>query len=253
MFIKICGKSSYTHYIGLLSILLFLATGCATFKPQTMTCASLGSEQISNKDFRVGYKIFSVLPPRGENWCLRSTGDPTTIVYGTSKFIGKYLEQAPPKEEMLHTFGVMANTVKVKDVDIMTSTEIKKFMERWFYDSGQSFTWVGGQRYAEFTPMESSERFEPIQFKVEVDDTFGANCVRFESKQEEKNNPRVRNWIFTLNNSGVACRHPDTSRLLVMVTFSERHRKGSENYQLANKFKTEAERTIQSLQFVKTQ
>lgn len=228
-----------------------LISGCATFKPQTMTCQSVGSVRIFNQDAPYENKFFSVLPPPAQTWCSRETGDPTTIVFSTSKFMGQYLEKAPPREEMTHTFGIMANTVRVDNVDISSTSSMKNFMARWFYEGAQTYTFKNGERYAELVPQEGEERFASIRMEVEGDNSYRANCVRFDSLQEEKNNPRFRNWIFDLKNKGVACQHPFRSDLLVMVAFSERHKKGFENSQLSNRIRKEAERTIKSLEFSK--
>jgi hypothetical protein len=249
MFFTLPNNIRYILIGALIIVTSILFEGCATFQPQTITCESLGTVRIYNEDSRNGDKLFSVLPPSKTSWCLKGTGDPNVIVYITSKFMGQYLENAPPREDTSHTFGIMANTVRVDTVDISSSSSMKNFMERWFFEGLQSYSRVNGERQAEFTPLEGTERFASIRMDIEFDNSFGANCVRFESLQEETDNPRYRNWIFDLKNNGVACQHPSTPNLVVMVTFSERHKKGLENPQLTNRIRTEAERTIKSLEF----
>ena len=249
MFFTLPSNIGYILIGALIIVTSILFEGCATFQPQTITCESLGTVRIYNEDSRNGDKLFSVLPPSKTSWCLKGTGDPNVIVYITSKFMGQYLENAPPREDTSHTFGIMAYSVRVDNVDISSPSSMKNFMERWFFEGLQSYSRVNGERQAEFTPLEGTERFASIRMDIEFDNSFGANCVRFESLQEETDNPRYRNWIFDLKNNGVACQHPSTPNLVVMVTFSERHKKGLENPQLTNRIRTEAERTIKSLEF----
>lgn len=238
----------------LVILVLFSITSCATFSPQTLTCSSIDTsgnyDYYANSDGRFEKQMFSILPPSGENWCM-STNEPRQVGFTTRNFIGKYFEKEPPLEDQAYMQMVAARTLKVKDVDISNPVAVKKFIKKWL-SVGFPETVIGDQSYAELSPTELSKRFDLVESNVEIDNTYDADCARFESSYVEKEGPSYP-WIRDFDFSGTACRHPDASKTIVFVQYAEFRRQGYKNPEFSKRAKLEAERTLRSLQFVKTQ
>ena len=152
----------------------------------------------------------------------------------------------PSKEEMGHTFIILIEKFNLKHTTIKDVFALKDIVEKWLH-SGHNVTNSDGEWNLD---LATSPRFRTVESKVEIDDSFDANCVRFESVMEESLNPRVSSGqVLILDNTGIICRHPDSERLLVEVGFSERRFEGWRTPGLREKFLSEAIPVINSLKF----
>lgn len=227
---------------------LTLITNCATFQPQTVTCNTFGISSVFNADYRYTKNGFSALPPSGANWCVMGDGD--TLGFSTRKYFGEYVETAPSNEEWNHNIGVLISPVKVKDINVSDTQAIKEFTEKW-YRAGAPTTAVGNEMYAEITPIDSSKKLELRDLKIETDETYETDCVRFEAILEGRDNPVFPSWNMRHFRSGVLCRHPYAQRILIEAVFTEFHRSGQglEDPNITAGYYAKAERTINSLEF----
>lgn len=253
-------KKEYLLVAWVAGVLMLLITGCATaFKPHTLSCADFQKDVVQDTNKREDAKSFSVLPPSGDDWCIDRPGA-NGIVFYTNRFIGQYTTQPPSKEVLAQqTFIVMANTLKAKDVDISSSAAIEEFIEKLHRVGAVTQSDDKGGWHVDFTANKGPAKFNLVKLEAEVDDSYKADCVRYKSISDGFISPSFPEWVFTLENSGVVCRHPQSDSQLIHVMYSERqrgwyterNRKLYGNPPLSNKISAEAEHTIRSLEFNK--
>jgi TPR repeat protein len=242
----------------ILWVSLLIITGCATsFKPHTLTCVDFQKDVVQDTNKREEAKSFSVLPPSGDDWCIERLG-PNGVIFYTNRFIGQYTMQPPSKEVLAQqSFVFMANTVKAKDVDISSSAAIEEFIEKWHRVGAVTQSDDEGGWHVDFTANKGPAKFNLVKLETEVDDSYKANCVRYKLISDGFYSPSFPEWAFTLKNTAMVCRHPQSDSQLIHVMYSERqrgwytdrNRKLYENPPLSNRIRAEAERTIRSLEF----
>ena len=217
---------------------------CATFTPQTITCETGGKVAVENFDQRVSALGFSVLPPSGGHWCIMSAGD-SAVSFRTLPFLGEHVETAPTKEQDAHRFVVVAVSIKVKTSDITSQPALQSFMKRWL-EVVQGYKIIGGDYYVRWS---RDPHWEVIRSHVEMEDSPKADCVRYQLETEQRDASEFSNWTLTHVNEGIACRHPQSERVFVVVQFNEQRRKGYENPDARRRLRDQADVTIRSLEF----
>jgi hypothetical protein len=171
---------------------------------------------------RFGY---SVLPPSSGYWC-SFTPTPRLLTFHALK-LDADATRRPTREFMAHTFLVMGGTYTIQEADLERFPTLEEFVQAWTEQTRGSFTPTRDEMYVDFNPTRG---FTYVSSSVSVDASMGADCVRYESEFEERGNENVpRSWVLSFRTTGVTCRHPDASNLLVDIVFSERMRKGAPN------------------------
>jgi len=241
-------KESTSKILGILLVFLcLLAAGCvSTFKPQVITCSyGFKGQLVADTNQRKESNNFSILPPSGKNWCINESSS-NRINFLTNKFIGQFVEKFPSDEEAAQQYWALAYNIKVRDTDLSTPHKVKMFMEKWF-PGGATWKIIDGQWHALIDPP--SDDLKLTHFELEIDNTYQGDCVRYSASWFEKHSSRFHGSLVH-KEEGFACRHPDSTDLLVVVKFHEQHLVGYKNTRLALKYRAEAEQTLQSLEFI---
>jgi hypothetical protein len=148
---------------------------------------------------RVDLNGVSVMPPAGQTW----------YAGPRSKQHVLFLRRPP---EAPHVVAAMAVVDKIVvgglvQAPIRNAQDLKALTERRFQAA------AGG-------------RFTTLQSSIRVDLSLGAQCVRADSAQEERDNPRVPGVVLILLIHTLDCLHPQTPGYVVSISYSERYPKG---------------------------
>jgi len=207
-------------------------------------CRALGLTPVTDPNQRIDFpgEGFSILPPRGDHWCVSQT-HPGGIFFAKNLLGGKLLHGPPPLVERVHTFGAGAMVVFLEEGELETLTELQAFAERWLR-AGGGYREVGSKRVLDPSPV---PRFKHISSKVGPDKSLGAACVRLEAAAEKRDNPRARGVVLILTEVGYLCRHPRTSGLLLIIVATERYAQG--DVPLAGTLRQEGEAVARDILF----
>jgi hypothetical protein len=160
-----------------------------------------------------------VLPPAGQTWYV-GPRDRQHVVFG----------RKPPQPP--HTVGAMALVDKIEIGGavlgpVRNAQDLKEVTERRLQSGGR------------FTTLESS---------VRLDTNRGAECVRVDAVQEERDNPRMPGVVLILVSHALDCLHPQNSGYVVSVSYSERYPKGQQAFS-AETLQAEGESFIRNATF----
>lgn len=230
--------------LGILTCLLLLPTFVAA---EQLLCQS-PSTKVEDREQRYLGHGFSILPPDSGYWCYIA-GEATMRSFVTNKFMGREISSPPKREELTHSFAVVAMSISVKEADQGKYDSLQDFLEVWVNQGSRGFDIYGPVVAADLSPQEN---FEATKLNIEVIDGMGAECLRYDLAVAERKNPGVpRRWVLVTSADGVICRHPDDENLLIDIAFSERKREGweDEDAGLRNRFRAQAEASLTSLQF----
>jgi hypothetical protein len=170
---------------------------------------------------RVDLNGVSVLPPAGQTW----------YAGPRSRQHALFLRRPPEAPHVVAALAVVDKIVVggLVQAPIRNAQDLKALTERRFQ------TAAGG-------------RFTTIQSSVRVDLSLGAQCVRVDSAQEERDNPRVPGVVLILLIHTVDCLHPQTPGYVVSISYSERYPKGQRPF-AAETLQAEGEPFIRSATF----
>ena len=227
-----------------------LAVCCeaAESAPITVSCDTLQSSAVTNLGQRVEILAqgFSVLPPQGEGWCYRAIASQGGSFFKLPKF-EKDFESLPSRDQIaaLHLFSAIALSLagfrdfgaKIKRPEELESVVNLLITEHLFSQI------LDGVQSAE-------HRFRLLESNIVSDTSFGARCVRFNAKVEERGNVQAPGLIFLSNLTGnVVCLHPTaTNSDLFWIGFVERYVQGDQP--ASEMLKGEYEPFVQSLRFM---
>ena len=236
-----------TRFLAL--IIVLIAAGCASrpVTPVMIDCNRLGMTPVTNADQRLDFHGFSILPPKGEHWCIFNR-DSHLIAFGKNLFGGKLWRKPPRPAERAHSFVAVAAAVEVKDAKVESFAELQAFVERWLRRGGVMRR-VGSKWVLDSTPL--NPRFTLVESKVVIDRSLGADCVRTDVVIEERDNPRVPQFVLVLKEPhNFLCLHPYSMGLLIFISYSERYVRGAEPRPLlADALKHEVEPFLRSVVF----
>lgn len=206
------------------AVATYLAASCTASPPAPLTldCYTFGLSPVADPDGRFETTGFSVLPPRGLEWCVAAIR-PGEIVFVRHALMGKLLQVRPTAEDAAHTFVAHAGLAEPeKPTPFETTSALQAFVRQW-------------QARALGTRYEASKvivlnspapNATHIQSDVVPELSLGANCVRYNAVFEERNNPQLPRAVLVLMDEGVVCRHPASPTLLLFSVFSERYVQG---------------------------
>ncbi|MCM5570428.1 hypothetical protein M6I34_07900 [Burkholderiaceae bacterium FT117] len=163
---------------------------------------------------------FSVLPPGGSNWVRGAGPLRDAVVFGKA-----HVERARQGS----SFVVSAMRAAAR-ADIGSPERLRAE--------------VDGSIRA------TSGRIRVLDSKTEsyADAALGTDCVRFETRMEERDNPRQPGKLLLMTSWGKACRHPASPAHYVVLTCSERRAADSPSM-LDDALRGECARTLDSLRF----
>jgi len=218
-----------------LAVGVFLG-GCASspeFTPRTLDCGRLTPVPNPSGRMELAAIGVSILPPQADRWCMSPMAG-NAFTFTTHPLMGKYLETLPTQAETAHTFGILVMSGPVpKDAKLDTPEDLLAFAQRMMLgDPG---------------------RFRIVQSHVVQDPSLGADCIRFDSILEERDNPRAGGAVFQLViRANYLCRHPYArSPMLVLWGATERYIQGTvRTPALVDTLKAEWEPSVRSVQFL---
>ena len=175
----------------------------------------------------------SVVPPQGGGWCMSPLGT-ALFTFSTHRLMGKYLESAPSQAEQAHTMGLLITAgPPPTDARLESPEDLAAFAQRLM--------------------VSDPRRFRILEFKAVQDSSRGADCIRFDSIVEERNNPGAPGAILVIvNRENYLCRQPYVSPpSLVLFGASERYVQGTVRPPLLlDTLKTQWEPSIRSVEFL---
>lgn len=150
--------------------------------------------------------------------------------------MGKRLETAPPLPQQAHTFAVaLIAGPPPKGVKLDTPDDLVAAAQR---------VMVGEKGTIRIVESSSAR-----------DTSLGAECIRFDSVLEERDNPRVRGAVLVIvNRDNYVCRHPHASTpTLILFGASERFIQGTVSPPLLlDTLRPQWEPTVHSVEFLRT-
>jgi hypothetical protein len=212
-------------------LFLFTAAGCAApvanpARPVTFDCAAVQLAPVTDPAQRFDFAThgFSVLPPRGEHWCIFRR-DARGVQFTTHPLFGKKLERRPSQNEVRHTVAMIATVVEIEGAVPDRADTLRAFVEQWLASGGPTRE-AGGKLVLSV----ASSRGRRIEAKVVADDSLNAACARYDAVMEERDNPRYPGTMFVVVfRSNYLCRHPVApDPTFIWVGYSERYVQASE-------------------------
>jgi hypothetical protein len=143
---------------------------------------------------------FSILPPPGDNWYVGYTAAGGRQVIYTKR-------QAP-----LASVFVNASSFDLTEFSVTTAEELRE----------------GKEQMAEKL-RQTEGRVATVRYDAAVDRSPGAECVRYEVVQEERDNtnPALAKLVLEIRTRGFDCLHPYKPGLVVKMLGTGRFPKGS--------------------------
>jgi hypothetical protein len=232
-----------------LFLVLAKFSNAADFISIPLDCKGLQASEAGQQRIQVSDPGFSVLPPQGENWCVRSMASQgfTFFKYPANVEI----PAQPPTPNDL--FQVVLQTVRFMGIAAAlpefgthypSSDQLKVVVDDLIANHFFSQV-VGG--------ISSAERhFELVDSHSAIDGSFGASCVRFDAKVEELGAYLApADVVINLNFSGnLVCAHPQPTSAkssLVWIGFVEVYGEGDQS--AAATLSAEVEPFLRSLEF----
>jgi hypothetical protein len=174
-----------------------------------------------NPTQRVELDGVSVLPPVGQTWYV-GPHDGRHVIFG----------RRPPQPPHTVAAGALVDKIEIGGAvlgPVRNAQDLKEVTER---------------------RLQSGGRFTTIEASVRPDTSNGAECVRVDAVQEERDNPRLPGVVLVLVSHALDCLHPQSPGYVVSVSYSERYPKGQQAWS-AEILQAEGEPFIHSALFRK--
>ena len=165
-----------------LCLLLARFSSAAEFISIPLDCKGLQASEAGQQRIEVPDSGFSVLPPQGENWCVRSMASQGFTFFKHPASVE--IPAQPPTPNDL--FQVVLQTVRFMGIAVAlpefgthhpSPDQLKVVVDELI--SNHFFSQVVGG-------ISSAERhFQLMESHSVIDGSFGASCVRFDAKVEE--------------------------------------------------------------------
>ena len=229
---------------------LVLASLCsvADYFSIPLDCKGLQASEAGQHRIEVPASGFSVVPPQGENWCVRTMASGLTFFKHPANL---EIPAQPPTPNDL--FQVVLQTVRFMGIAVAlpefgthypSPDQLKIVVDELI--SNHFFSQVVGG-------ISSAERhFQLVDSHSAMDGSFGASCVRFDAKVEELGAYLApADVVINLNFlSNLVCAHPQPTSAkssLVWIGFVEVYGEG--NQSAAATLSGEVEPFLRSLEF----
>ena len=214
-----------------------------------LDCKGLQASEAGQQRIQVPDSGYSVLPPQGENWCMRSTASHGFTFFKHPAKV-EIPAQLPTPNDL---FQVVLQTVQFMGIAVAlpefgtqhpSPQQLKVVVDDLVANHFFSQV-VGG--------ISSAERhFQLVDSHSAIDRSFGASCVRFDAKVEELGAYLApADVVINLNFlSNLVCAHPQptsTKSSLVWIGFVEVYGEGDQS--AAATLSGEVEPFLRSLEF----
>jgi len=243
----------YVHWT-VCSLYLTVAAFCgaAGFTPVPFDCSMAQSYVVTNLDQRIEVPPagFSVFPPQGENWCVKSLASQGLSFLKAPVSVAVFGQPSSPNEIFpvaLRAFRFTGLAVGVPDFGFNTESpeQLKVAVDEMI--STHIFSqFIGGISSAE-------RRYQLLESHSLVDRSFVASCIRFDAKVEERGMHQAPAGLVMILNfaNNLICAHPQpasSTRGLIWISFVETYRAGEQS--AADTVRREVEPFLRSLQFI---
>ena len=225
--------------------------GAAVFTPIPFNCSVFDSFLVTNVDNRIEVSAlgFSVLPPQGENWCVKSMAAKGLSFLKVPGSVAVFGQPRSPDDLLpaaLQAARFTGVAVGLPDFGFKTeSPEQLKVAVDQMINIHIFSQFVGG--------ISSAERqYELLESHSILDTSLDANCVRFDAKVEARGFHKALPGIVVLNFiNNLICAHPQppsSKSPLIWISFVETYREGEQS--TADSVRREVDPFLQSLQFM---
>jgi hypothetical protein len=225
--------------------------GAAVFTPIPFNCSVFDSSLVTNVDNRIEVSAlgFSVLPPQGENWCVKSMAAKGLSFLKVPGSVAVFGQPRSPDDLLpaaLQAARFTGVAVGLPDFGFKTgSPEQLKIAVDQMISIHIFSQFVGG--------LSSAERhYELLESHSILDTSLDANCVRFDAKVEARGYHKALPGIVVLNFiNNLICSHPQppsSKSPLIWISFVETYREGEQS--TADTVRREVEPFLRSLQFM---
>jgi hypothetical protein len=213
-----------------------------------LDCKGLQGSAVGKQRIEAPVSGFSVLPPRGENWCVSQMASGFFFFKHPARV---EIPAQPPSPDNL--FQVILQTVRFMGMALALpefgtahpSPEQLKAVVNELISNHFFAQVVGGISSGE-------RRFQLVESRSVIDRSYGASCVRFDATVEEKGAylapPDAVVHLNFFNN--LVCAHPQAASsksALVWISFVEVYRDGDQS--AAVSLSREVEPLLRSLEF----
>jgi hypothetical protein len=243
---------TYVHWaVCSLYLAVTAICGAAGFTPIPFNCSMAQSSAVTNIHQRIEVSAagFSVLPPQGENWCVKSLASQGLSFLKAPLSVAVFGQPSSPDE----LFSVVLRAVRftglaVSFPDFGFNTESPEQLKVAVDEM------ISIHIFSQFTGGISSaeRRYQLLESHSLVDRSFGANCIRFDAKVEARGmhlTPPGLVMILNFSNN-LICAHPEPASPkspLIWISFVEAYREGEQS--AADMVRREVEPFLRSLQF----
>ena len=225
--------------------------GAAVFTPIPFNCSVFDSSLVTNVDNRIEVSAlgFSVLPPQGENWCVKSMSAKGLSFLKVPGSVAVFGQPRSPDDLLpaaLQAARFTGVAVGLPDFGFKTdSPEQLKIAVDQMISIHVFSQFVGG--------LSSAERhYKLLESHSILDTSLDANCVRFDAKVEARGYHKALPGIVVLNFiNNLICTHPQppsSKSPLIWISFVETYREGEQS--TADTVRREVEPFLQSLRFM---
>src|SRR5262245_61953736 len=214
-----------------LCLVLARFSSAADFISIPLDCKGLQASEAGQQRIQVADSGFSILPPQGENWCVRSMASQGFTFFKHPANVE--IPAKPPTPNDL--FQVVLQTVRFMGIAVAlpefgthhpSPDQLKLVVDDLI--TNHFFSQVMGG-------ISSAERhFQLVDSHSAVDGSFGASCVRFDAKVEELGAYLApADVVINLNFvSNLICANPQptsASSSLIWIGFIEAYREGDQS------------------------
>ena len=224
--------------------------GAAVFTPIPFNCSVFDSSLVTNVENRIEVSAlgFSVLPPQGENWCVKSMAAKGLSFLKVPRSVAVFGQPRSPDDLLpaaLQAARFTGVAVGLPDFGFKTeSPEQLKVAVDQMINIHIFSQFVGG--------ISSAERqYELLESHSILDTSLDANCVRFDAKVEARGFHKALPGIVVLKFiNNLICTHPQPSSKspLIWISFVETYREGEQS--TADTVRREVEPFLRSLRFM---
>jgi|SRR5882724_5543705 len=244
---------TYVHWaVCSLYLTVTAICGAAGFTPIPVNCSMLQSSAVTNLDQRIEVSAtrFSVLPPQGENWCVKSLASQGLSFLKAPVSVAVFGQPSSPDElfpVVLQAVRFTGLAVGLSDFGFNTESpeQLKVAVDKM----------ISIHVFSQFTGGISSaeRRYQLLESHSLVDRSFGASCIRFDAKVEERGMQHAPPGLVMILNfsNNLVCAHPEPATpksRLIWISFVEAYRAGDQP--AADTVRQEVEPFLRSLQFM---
>ena len=178
---------------------------------------------------RLQFPGFSILPPKGDSWFIVESL-PTPPNWTLHVALLKKLRETIKRPSEFHLIYAFVKTQSLGNVTFGNRTELLQYLAQALENENRG---------------NPDPRVRNLESKASLDKYLGWDCIRYEIRWESHNPPAFPGFIFLHTVRGFQFLHPDSSTLVIDISYSERYLRGQQSIPL----EAEIEPFLRSLVF----